>query len=185
MNLHPFTNRRLILRLAYPAILLVGTIAVLSIFAVAAGYIAQKLDGIFAAPQSDEAFTLDLPRYALVAQKLGISDEGPTQAEPIAPEEAAAPEPDPLGISIVVQNATETEGLAGTLRGRLVVLGFASTTVGNAPELQEASVAMLSPTHAKYAATLQKILGQNYKVEVSIDPEAPDCIITIGANNAE
>ncbi|MBI3634152.1 MAG: LytR C-terminal domain-containing protein [Candidatus Yonathbacteria bacterium] len=184
--------------LIYSGILVFFITTVAIIFFISTRFISQSINKIFSNDGSDGVQALDLARYALIAKKLGIAVNTPSEntgaraiatPAPVPPSEMPTPATTTIpvlnkqALTIIVQNSTAKAGAASTLAKSLKNAGFSAPKTGNEKTAYAVTTITVKESKRDYAPLLLSEVSKLYRdaTTATTSESAPfDATIIIG-----
>lgn len=158
--------------LVYSGILVFFIAVVAIIFFISTRFISQSINKVFSNEGGEGVQALDLARYTLIAKKLGITVNTPSEntgvpalatpfPEPTPPEisptpttTTATPVLDKQSITIMVRNSTAKAGVAGILAKNLKDAGFSTPKTGNEKTTTAVTTILVKESKRDYVSLL-------------------------------
>lgn len=153
----------------YPGILVFFIIIVVVLFFISTRFISQNINKVFSTEGSDNAQALDLARYTLVAKKLGIAVNAPSENTGIPSAETpvsvappreiptlatTTPVLDKRALTLMVRNSTAKVGAASALAKILQSAGFSTPKTGNEKTPTAITTILVKESKRDYATLL-------------------------------
>ncbi len=162
----------------YPGIFAFFIIIVAVIFFISTRFISQNINKVFSTEGGEGVQALDLARYTLIAKKLGLTINTPSENTGQAIVETPAPIPpspeiptlatttipvlDKQALTIMVKNSTAKVGAASALAKKLKDAGFSAPKTGNEKVSTAVTTILVKESKRDYAPLLLSEVSKLY-----------------------